>query len=88
MLGSTFFEEKKSDGNFLRAKNIMKEKHVPLKLAEVGETSRVREAIKEREGVSLRDSFNHNLYTNPVWKSVDKAKWRNPKGMSYEGQIG
>jgi len=24
---------------------------------------------------------------NPVWKSVDKTKWRNPRGMSYEGQL-
>ena len=51
---------------------------MPLKFVEVGETERMRDAIKERGSVSLRESFNRNLYNNPVWKSVDKAKWRNP----------
>ena len=27
------------------------------------------------------------MYANPVWKSVEKAKWKNPRGMSYEGQL-
>ena len=47
LLGSTYYESVKSDGNYLRAKKTIKEKHVPLKLAEVGESGRVREAVKE-----------------------------------------
>ena len=59
---------------------------MPLKLADVGETGRISEAIKEQGCVSLRDSFNMKMYINPVWKSVDKAQWKNPRGMSYKGQ--
>ena len=36
---------------------------------------------------SLRESFNAEMYLNPVWKGVDKKKWKHPKGMSYSGQI-
>ena len=89
LLRQTFYDSKKltRDGNFLRPKITMKEKHMPLKLAEVGETARIRDAVQERGNVSLRESFNANLYENPVWKSVDKQKWRSARGMSYEGQL-
>ena len=85
LLGQTYYEKVKTDGNYLRTKNILKERHMPLKLAEVGETGRINEAIKEQGCVSLRDSFNMKMYVNPVWKSVDKAQWKNPRGMSYKG---
>ena len=60
------------NGNNLRPKLASMEKHVPLKLAEVDDSSRIKERIAEREGVSLRESFNMSLYNHPVWKSVDK----------------
>ena len=60
---------------------------MPLKLAEVTDQSRIKDAVAERAGVSLRESFDLNLCENPVWKSVDKTKWKNPRGMSYEGQL-
>ena len=47
LLGSVKYEQPPQNGNFLRTKNIMKEKHLPLKLAEVGESARLREAIKD-----------------------------------------
>ena len=48
LLGQTYYENVKADGNYLRTKNILKEKHMPLKLAEVGELGRINEAIKDR----------------------------------------
>lgn len=60
---------------------------MPLKLTEVNEPSRIKDGIAERAGVSLRETFDLELYNNPVWKSVDKRKWRSSQGMSYEGQI-
>ena len=61
---------------------------MPLKLAEVNEESRIKDAVKERQGVSLRESFNLELCQNPIWKTVDKSKWKTPRGISYEGQKG
>ena len=61
---------------------------MPLKLAEVGEESRIKDAVKERQGVSLRENFNLELCQNPIWKSVDKSKWKSTRGISYEGQKG
>ena len=62
---------------------------MPLTFAEVGESGRIKEAIDERGSVSLRESFNMKLYEQPVWKSVEKKKWRGDKrGLSYEGQFG
>ena len=61
---------------------------MPLKLAEVGEESRIKDAVKERQGVSLRENFNLELCQNPIWKSIDKSKWKAPRGISYEGQKG
>ena len=69
----------------MRPKALVKEKHLPLKYVEVGEAGRLHDAIKEQAGTSLRESFDNNLYQNPVWKSVDKKKWRDQRGMSYEG---
>ncbi len=92
MLAKDFFDAKRQirpNGNFLRPKVILKEKHMPLKLAEVSEPSRIKDAIDERGSVSLRESFNMQLYEHPVWKSVEKKKWRGDKrGISYEGQLG
>ena len=76
LLGQTVYEKVKTDGNYLRAKNILKEKHLPLKLADIGETKRINDAIKEQGRASLADSFNMGMYANPVWKSVDKAQWK------------
>ena len=73
LLGQSIYEKVKTDGNYLRAKNILKEKHMPLKLADIGETRRINDAIKEQGRASLADSFNMGMYANPVWKSVDKA---------------
>ncbi len=60
---------------------------MPLKVADVSEAARLKDAIAESGNVSLRESFNLELYENPVWKSVDKQKWRSQRGMSYEGQL-
>ena len=56
-------------------------------MTENDEQSRIKDAVQERGAVSLRESFDLNLCENPVWKSVDKTKWKNPRGMSYEGQL-
>ena len=64
MLGHTVYDTKKlikGDGKNLREKVRLKEKHMPLKLAEVDEESRIRDAVKERGSVSLRESFNLEL---------------------------
>ena len=64
MLTKTFHNEKrliKSNGNFLRKKVHTQEKHLPLKLVEVDEPNRIKDAIKERGSVSLRESFDMNL---------------------------
>jgi len=60
MLEQSKFDAKAPSKNngYLKAKNIIKEKHKPLKLVEIGENERIKEAIKERENVSLRESFN------------------------------
>lgn len=34
----------------------------------------------------MRENFDLKLYENPVWKVIDKKKWKSPKGFSYEGQ--
>ena len=88
MLRKTYLNEKrviKNDGNFLRPKVQTQDKHLPLKLVEVTDSSRIKDAVAERGSVSLRESFDLNLCENPVWKSVDKTKWKDPRGMSYEG---
>ena len=85
MLWQTYYEKVKADGNYLRVKRIANEKHLPLRLADVSETGRIKEAIKDQGSTSLRDSFNMGMYANPVWKSVDKAQWRSARGMSYSG---
>ena len=74
------------NGNNLRPKLLSKEKHLPLKLAEVSDAARIKEGIADRQGVSLRESFNMDLYNRPQWKSVEKQKWRSKRGISYEGQ--
>ena len=74
------------NGNNLRPKLLSKEKHMPLKLTDTTDLGRIKESVAERAGVSLRESFNLDIYKNPVWKSVDKKKWRSRRGMSYEGQ--
>ena len=66
----------KGDGSNLRPKVTIKEKHLPLKLAELDEHSRIQDAVQEREGVSLRESFNLALFENPVWKQIDKGRWK------------
>lgn len=85
LLRKTVYDPKKiiMNGNNLRTKLVSKEKHMPLKLAEVNEPSRIKDGIADRAGVSLRESFDLELFTNPVWKSVDKQKWRSKRGMSY-----
>ena len=54
-------------------------------MAEVDESARLQDAIKEQGRKSLRESFDLELYQNPIWKNVDKSKWRDIKGMSYKG---
>ena len=91
LLGRSYYDSKrlvKANGNFLRAKATIKEKHVPLKLADVDELNRIKLAIKEQGNASLRESFNMDLYERPVYKSVEKTKWKTARGMSYEGQSG
>lgn len=55
-------------------------------MADVDDQARIKKGVEERASVSLRESFDQNLCENPVWKSVDKSKWRSKRGMSYEGQ--
>ena len=54
-------------------------------MADVDDQARIKKGVEERASVSLRESFDQNLCENPVWKSVDKSKWRSQRGMSYEG---
>ena len=90
MLAKTVYNSKrliKTNGNFLRPKVKTQDKHLPLKMAEVDDQSRIKKGVLERGSVSLRESFDMNLCENPIWKSVDKTKWKSQKGMSYEGQF-
>jgi len=48
MLKTEYYDSKRqilNNGNFLRPKVISKEKHLPLKLAEVNEAGRIKESI-------------------------------------------
>ena len=76
-----------AQGGGLRTKVKSMEKHLPLKLNEVREQERMQDTINEMGNVSLRESFNMDLYERPIWKHVDKQKWKDPKGMSYSGQF-
>lgn len=69
----------------MRKQMRSKEKHLPLKVKDVGEASRIKEAIAERNSTSLAESFDMNLYQHPIYKSIDKKKWLDTKDMSYEG---
>ena len=82
------FQQPCFNGNFTRAKHILKEKHLPLKYTDEKDDSRIKQAIQDREGVSLRESFNMNMYKYHQFKPIEKKKWRSPLGMSYQGQFG
>lgn len=92
LLAKTFFNEKRrvnpAGTNFIRKQMRSKEKHLPLKINDVDEANRIKDAVKERNNTSLRESFDMNLYENPVFKNVDKKKWMDQNDMSYEGQSG
>ena len=74
ILNKMSYDPKKiiTNGSNLRTKILSKEKHMPLKLADVNEPVRIKNGIEDRCNVSLRESFNMELYKNPVWKSVEK----------------
>ena len=89
ILAKTVYNSKKIivNGNNLRPKLVSKEKHKPLKLADVSEAARIKDGITERAGVSLRESFNAELNLNPVWKTIEKQKWQANEGMSRKGYL-
>ena len=62
----------KGDGTNLRPKIHSKEKHLPLRMTDHCEHSRIQDAVAERASVSLRESFDLLKFENPEWKTVDK----------------
>jgi hypothetical protein len=64
------------------------EKHLPIKLVDTDEPSRIKKAVAAEGNASLRESFNLRLFEEPKWKKIEKTKWLSPNGMSYSGQMG
>jgi hypothetical protein len=53
------------------------------------EQSRVKAQITKQGRDYLPESFNMDLYLDPVWKSVERNKWLTKNGMdNYAGVTG
>lgn len=62
------------------------EKHLPIRTTqETDEGARISRAVAEINGKSLCEGFDTLLYLEPIYKPIQKHKWRTPRGMSYSG---
>ena len=80
-------EKIRPKGLQLRKQIKSMEKQCWLRFKETDEGSRVQAAIAKDGNLSLKEDFNLLLFEQPVWKQVDKEKWRTAEGMSYRGQF-
>jgi len=71
--------------NIMRKKAKTLEKHLPIKLVDTDEVARVKKSVALEANASLKESFDLKMYQQPVWKKIEKSKWRTPNGMSYSG---
>jgi len=79
-------QRKLPNGNFLRNKRPLAETSKPMAYVDKHDAERIARAVKAQASVSLKESFNLELFENPVFKEVEKSKWKTPNGMSYSGQ--
>lgn len=64
-------------------------KQQQIKHKRFDESSRVNEQVAKTGRDYLPESFDLFMYENPVWKTVDRKKWLNKKGMDvYSGSYG
>ena len=64
-------------------------KQQQIKHKKFDESSRVNQQVAKTGRDYLPESFDLFMYENPVWKTVDRKKWLNPKGMDvYSGNHG
>lgn len=80
------WNEKRQKPSLMRTKIKSLEKNPPMKGHFYDDPKRVQETIMSTTQGSLKETFNLKLYKSPVWKSVEKNKWLNQTGFSYEGQ--
>lgn len=69
----------------MRKKAKTLDKHFPIKLVDTDEVTRVKNSVALDANASLKESFDLQMYKQPVWKKIEKSKWRSPKGMSHSG---
>jgi hypothetical protein len=53
-----------------------------MKYEEVNEAKRIQESVHRQGKASLAEGFNKKMYSNPIWKKVDKSKWLTSNGMN------
>lgn len=53
-----------------------------MKYEQVNEVKRVQAAVQRQGQASLAEGFDKKMYSNPIWKKVDKSKWRTTNGMN------
>jgi hypothetical protein len=89
MLERDCFNEKTRIGpatGFLRKPLKSMEKHLPLKVKDCDDYSRITKSVAKEASASLREGFDANVFLNPTWKEVKKDRWKTTHGMSYSGQ--
>jgi hypothetical protein len=79
-------QRKLPNGNFLRNKRPLHETQKPMAYVDKTDEQRIERAVKAQASVSLKETFDLELFENPVFKEIEKNKWRTPNGMSYSGQ--
>lgn len=65
----------------MRPVQKIEHKNLPAHHKTFDEFSRVQDSVTKHGRDHLPESFNMNMYKYPVWKSVQKSKWIDKKGM-------
>jgi hypothetical protein len=65
----------------MRPVQKIEHKNQPAHHKTFDEFSRVQDSVAKHGKNFLPESFNMNLYKYPVWKTNQKNKWVNKKGM-------
>ena len=89
MLERDFFNERTRIGpatGFLRKPVKSMEKHLPLKVKDSDDYSRITKQVEKEANASLCEGFDANSFLNPTWKEIKKERWKTSHGMSYSGQ--
>ena len=64
------------NGNFLRKEKKDVQTQQKMQHKQCDDMSRVNAQIKKQGRDYLPESFDLNLYQQPVWKPISKDKWR------------